>query len=132
MLNEQSWEHAATGWGRRLASFLVVSFTVLLIMLFVAPAASAAVTCDHTGTTVTLTLGSGDSAVIGVDIAPNAGNIIFDDDATIADAAQCDDATTANTNLIDVDGTTGSETFVIDLSVGAFAATNDFNIDLGT
>src|SRR6266540_2658443 len=121
MLNQQTGERTAAGRGQRLASFLVVSFTVLLIMLFLAPAASAAVTCDHTGATVTLMLGSGDSAVIGIDSTPTPDEIIFDNDATLAGAAQCSTADVTNTNLIDVDGSTGNETFVVDLSGGAFA-----------
>ena len=64
--------------------------------------------------------------------APTPDEIIFDNDTTLAGAAQCGNADVTNTNLIDADGSTGSETFVVALSGGAFTSNNDFNINLGT
>ena len=116
---------------RRLASLFVIAFSLLVIMLFLAPAASAVTQCTFSGTTATVTIDPGNSAVIGVNTAPTPDEIIFDNDTTLAGAAQCGNADVTNTNLINVDGSTGSETFVIALSGGAFTSSNDFNIDLG-
>jgi hypothetical protein len=127
-----------TKWGsavaarRRLASLFVVAFSLLLITLFLAPAASALTQCTFAGTTATVTIDPGNSAVIGVNTAPTPDEIIFDNDTTLAGAAQCGNADVTNTNLIDVDGSSGSETFVVALSGGAFTSNNDFNINLGT
>jgi Ca2+-binding RTX toxin-like protein len=76
-------------------------------------------------------LDAGNSAIIGINTAPNPDTIIFDNDTTLAGAAQCDlAATVTNTTLIAVTGSTGNETFVIDLSGGAFPAAINFQIDL--
>ena len=116
----------------RLASLFVVAFSLLLILLFLAPAAGAVTQCTFAGTTATVTIDPGNSAVIGVNTAPTPDEIIFDNDTTLAGATQCGNANVTNTNLIDVDGSNGSQTFVVVLSGGAFTSSNDFNVDLGT
>src|SRR4029453_17676224 len=127
----RKWGSTVAARGR-LASLFVVAFSLLLIVLFLAPAASAVTQCTFAGTTATVTIDPGNSAVIGVNTAPTPNEIIFDNDATLAGAAQCGNADVTNTNLIDVNGSTGSQTFVVALSGGAFRSNNDFNIDLGT
>ena len=116
---------------RRPASLFVVAFSLLLIMLLLAAPASAVTQCTFAGATATVTIDPGNSAVIGVNTAPTPDEIIFDNDTTLAGAAQCGNADVTNTNLIDVDGSNGSQTFVVALSGGSFASNNDFNIDLG-
>jgi hypothetical protein len=75
--------------GRRLASLFVVAFSLLLIMLFLAPAASAVTQCTFAGTTATVAIDPGNSAVIGVDTGPTPDEIVFDNDTTLAGAAHC-------------------------------------------
>jgi hypothetical protein len=41
-------------------------------------------------------------AVVGIDTGPTPDEIIFDDDATIAGPARCDDADVTNTATIEV------------------------------
>ena len=123
------WKWGSGVAARRLASLFVVAFPLLLIMLLLAPAASAATQCTFADSTAKVTIDPGDSAVIGVDTSPTPDEIVFDNDTTLAGAAQCGNATVTNTNLIDLDGSTGSQTFVVALS-GAFTSNNDFNIDL--
>ena len=78
---------SAVGTRRRLASLFVVAFSLLLIVLFLAPAASAITQCTFAGTTATVTIDPGNSAVIGVDTAPTPNEIVFDNDTTLAGAA---------------------------------------------
>ena len=117
---------------RRLASVFVFSFLLLLVMLFLAPPASAVTGCAFAAGTVTVTIDSPGTAIIGVNVVAGDDEIVFDNDNTLAGAAQCGTATVANTNLIDVNGSSGGEAFFIDFSDGPFASNNDFNIDLLT
>src|SRR6266508_1344598 len=115
---------------RLLASALLASSMLVVFLVAVAPPAFAAPTCTNSGATVTVAIDSGNSAVVGIDASVTPNEIIFDPDATIAGAAQCGTATVANTTLISVTGSTGNETFVIDLSGGAFPAAINFQIDM--
>src|SRR3990172_1419183 len=83
----------------------------------VASPAGAAVSCSWAGGTLTVDLTTaGDSAVLRV---TGSGGFEFDAGGGFADCAG--GGTTANTDLVDVNGTTGGETFEIDLSGGPFA-----------
>jgi hypothetical protein len=83
----EKWGSAAAE-ERRLALLFAVAFSLLLIMLFLAPPASAVTQCTFAGTTATVTIDPGNSAVIGVNAAPTPDEIIFDNDTTLAGAAQ--------------------------------------------
>ena len=88
--------------------------------------------CAFAAGSVTLTIDPPATAIIGVNVVAGDDEIVFDNDNTLAGASQCDTATVANMNLIDVNGSSGGETFFIDLSDGPFASNDDFNIDLLT
>jgi hypothetical protein len=106
---------------------------LVVFLVAVAPPAFAAATCTHSGTTATVDIDPGGSAIIGIDTAPATDEIIFDADTNLGGATQCDGvggADVTNTTLIDVTADTGNETFVIDLSGGAFPAAINFQIDL--
>ena len=53
----KKWRSAVAA--RRLAPLFVVAFSLPLIMLFLAPAASAVTQCTFAGTTATVTIDSG-------------------------------------------------------------------------
>jgi hypothetical protein len=104
---------------------------LVVFLVAVAPPAFAAPTCTHAGTTAPVTIDAGNSAIIGINAVPNPDTILFDNDTTLAGTAQCDlAATVANTTLIAVTGSTGNETFLIDLSGGAFPAAINFQIGM--
>ena len=46
--------------------------------------------------------GAGSSAVVGIDTGPTPDETIFDDDATIAGPARCDDTDVTNPTTIEV------------------------------
>src|SRR6266508_3164420 len=93
---------------RLLASALLTSSMLVVLLVAVAPPAFAVTDCTHSGTIDT---------------------IEFDDDATPFTAGTtCGDV--SNTTLIAVTGSTGNDTFVIDLSGGAFPAAINFQVDL--
>src|SRR4029450_8302297 len=131
MFGQQKEWRSAVAARRRLASVFVLSFSILLLMLFLAPPASAT-GCVFASGTVTVTINSPATALIGVNVVAGVDQIVFDNDNTLAGAGQCGTATVANTNLIDVNGSSGGEAFFIDFSDGPFASNNDFNIDLLT
>ena len=102
---------------RRLASVLALSSSILLLMLFLAPPASAAVTCTYTGGTDTLTvdLAAGDSVALSVG---SSDNILVNGNPT--NSAPCSlglgsDLTTApaDVDVIAVNGSTGAESVTI-------------------
>jgi hypothetical protein len=129
MSNASAPVHAGRTRRRRLlASGLLTSSMLVVFLVAVAPPAFAVPTCNHAGTTDTVSIDSGNSAIIGIDTATTPDNIIFDGDTTLAGATACGDVT--NTTLISVTGSTGNETFVIDLSGGAFPAAINFQIDM--
>ena len=132
MFGQQKEWRSAVAVRRGLASVFVLSFSILLLMLFLAPPASAVTGCVFASGTVTVTLNSPATALIGVNVVAGDDQIVFDNDNTLAGAGQCGAATVANTNLIDVNGSSGGEAFFIDFSEGPFGANNDFNIDLLT
>jgi Ca2+-binding RTX toxin-like protein len=106
---------------------------VLLAFVLVQPA-SAAVSCGHAGTTLTITLGAaGDTVTVSL----NATDQILVNGA-LTTAAPCSLAggahDTIDTDTIAIDGTTGNETATIDQSGagGAFPDAFDFDVDLDT
>jgi len=114
---------------RLLASALLTSSMLVVFLVAVAPPAFAVTDCTHSGTTDTITIDAGQTASVGIDTAPAPDTIEFDDDATPFTAGTtCGDV--SNTTLIAVTGSTGNETFVIDLSGGAFPAAINFTIDM--
>ena len=83
---------------------------VVLALAVLAPPAAAFEICERDGTTVTATFGSATTGTLrqsGAEIR--------------ADGVQCDGATTANTDRIDVVGDGDHEVLTIDLSGGTFA-----------
>jgi Ca2+-binding RTX toxin-like protein len=77
--------------------------------------AHAAVTCNFAAGTATVSMSAaGDSASIAVGTGANAGRIMVG-------VTACGTGTTANTDTIVVNGTTGAENVTIDLSAGQFA-----------
>ena len=72
---------------RRLASVLVLSFSILLVMLFLAPPASAVTGCVFADGTVTVNIDSPATAIIGVNVVAGDDEIVFDNDNTLAGAA---------------------------------------------
>src|SRR6266511_4796528 len=109
---------------RLLASALLTSSMLVVFLVAVAPPAFAVTGCTHSGTTDTITIDAGDTASVGIDTAPMPDTILFDNDATPLNGAVCGDV--GNTTLIAVTGNTGNETFIIDLSGGAFPAAVNF------
>jgi Ca2+-binding RTX toxin-like protein len=101
---------------------------LVVFLVVAAPPAFAVTGCLHGGATDTITIDAGDTASVGIDTAPAPDTILFDNDATPLNGAVCGDV--GNTTLIAVTGSTGNETFVIDLSGGAFPAAINFQIDM--
>jgi Ca2+-binding RTX toxin-like protein len=109
----------------------------LLVLLFLVPAASAAVTCSFAAGVVTVTLGAGDTATI-----TRSGTEIRANNAQCLDGA--DPADVNDTASVVVNGNNGSnETVILDLTNGAFepgtgggegggTAEIEFTITLGT
>ena len=120
---------------------LIIVTVVLLPNLILAQTANAVSSCayDPASTTVSVQIGSGETAALavdggGVDLVDSApeGSILFRQ----GDGAyeSCGVAANGNTNLIVVSGQEGSsETFTSDeLSGATFATTIDWSIDLGS
>ena len=122
--------HAGRNRRRRLfASALLTSSMLVVFLVAVAPPAFAVPTCVHGGTTDTITIDSGNTAIVGIDTTATPDDILFDTDTTLpAGGTPCGDVT--NTTLIAVTGAAGNETFIIDLSGGAFPAAINFQIDM--
>src|SRR6266540_2206195 len=93
---------------RLLASALLTSSMLVVFLVAVAPPAFAAPTCTFAAPTATVTIDAGNSAVVGINVVAGDDEIIFDADATLAGATQCQTATVANTTLISVTGSTGN------------------------
>jgi Ca2+-binding RTX toxin-like protein len=88
---------------------VLVGLGALAVLCGAAPA-HGAVSCTFAAPTVTIGLGSGDSASI-----KRSGSAIA------VNGAACGTATVSNTGKIAVNGSTGAETITIDLTGGAFA-----------
>ena len=108
----------------------------MLVALGAAAPAQGAVTCGFGAGTATVSMSAaGDSASIAVGTGANAGRIMVG-------VTACGAATTAVTDTIVVNGTTGAENVTIDLSGGQFApgvaaegtgvAEIEFVVDLST
>ena len=93
----------------------IVTLSILAIVLGAAAPAQGAVSCGFAAGTATVSMSAaGDSASIAVGTGANAGRIMVG-------VTACTTATTANTDTIVVNGTTGAENVTIDLSGGQFA-----------
>ena len=93
----------------------LIKLLVALVALAAAAPSQAAVSCAFGAGTATVSMtAAGDAASISVGTGANAGRIIVG--VTI-----CGAATTANTDTIVVNGSTGAENVTIDLSGGQFA-----------
>jgi len=114
----------------------ILSIGAVLVALGAVAPAQAAVTCGFAGGTATVSMSAaGDSASIAVGTGANAGRIMVG-------VTACGAATTAATDTIVVNGTTGAENVTIDLSGGQFApgvsaegsglAEIEFVVDLST
>ncbi len=114
----------------------LVNVSIFLIALGAAAPAQGAVSCLFGGSTATVSMtAAGDAASIAVGTGANAGRIMVG-------VTACGAATTALTDTIVVNGTTGAETVTIDLSGGQFApglsaegsgtAEIEFVVDLST
>ena len=110
------------GMRRRFSAAISVAGASLLVFLFLAPTASAATACSFNAGTgvVTVTIDPAGSAILTVGTGGSAGDIQFDNDGTVAGAAQCDTATVNNTTSVTVTGSTGNESFFLDLTGGPF------------
>src|SRR6266540_7082574 len=84
---------------RLLASALLTSSMLVVFLVAVAPPAFAAPTCTNAGSTATVTIDAGNSAVVGIDTTPTPNEIIFDPDATLMGATQCGTADVTNITL---------------------------------
>jgi hypothetical protein len=51
---------------------------MIVFLVAVAPPAFAVTMCTHAGTTVTVDIDPGGSAIVGIDSGPNPNQIIFD------------------------------------------------------
>src|SRR5436190_15544999 len=103
------------GMRRRFSAAISVAGASLLVFLFLAPTASAATACSFNAGTgvVTVTIDPDGSAILTVGAG---GNIEFDNDATVAGASQCGTADVTNTTSVTVTGSTGNESFFLDLT----------------
>jgi hypothetical protein len=57
---------------------------LVVFLVAVAPPAFAAPTCTNAGSTATVTIDAGNSAVVGIDTTPTPDEIIWDADTGIA------------------------------------------------
>ncbi|HEV2814464.1 MAG TPA: calcium-binding protein, partial [Solirubrobacteraceae bacterium] len=93
---------------------------VVALLLLAAPAAAFQM-CDRDGTTVTATFGTETGGLL-----VQVGSQIHTEDG------QCDDATTANTDTIEVVGDSSVELLTIDLAGGTFLDTGGPDLEAGT
>src|SRR4249920_3818052 len=107
-----------SGVGRRLGVALSAVAFGAYLMFTVIPAQAAAADCtyDSVNREVNFNMQGGDG-VIGV----SGGNIVADDDDTLAGASQCQIATVNNTDGINVDANSSTGFLVVDLTGGPFA-----------
>jgi Ca2+-binding RTX toxin-like protein len=128
---------------KRIGTFIVLSGAMMLVLLvMVAPSALAVTDCGFAGGVVTVTIDPGESVILSVDTTPTPDEIVWDNDGTLAGAAQCGTADVTTTGSIVVTGSTGNESFFLDLTGGVFepgtpaegsgTAEIEFSIDLGT
>ena len=110
--------------------FVSVAGALVLLALGLVPSASAAVNCSFGGSTLAITMGSGDTVSLELD----TGGVILVNGSDTS-AAPCSLAAahdTTDTNSITVDGASGDEAVTIDQNGagGAFPATKTFDVDL--
>jgi Ca2+-binding RTX toxin-like protein len=111
---------------------LVIGAVLSLEVLFLVSPASAAVTCGFVGSTLTITLASGDSVTVSLNVTDQ---ILVN--GALTNAAPCSLGAahdTSDTDTIAINGAAGNESATISQAGagGAFPNTMDFEINLST